>query len=351
MKRTFPPLCLSLGILICLAGFACKRHEAAGPAGKTLPPLSNTADSLPFELNLREFYTGSFHADRPQEWLYEDFHGSQEIDGLPFDVSGYAEVYGERNLQWHKGQLVQRDFTNIMVARKFEELHLIHEARWREAVGCTIATIRLNYDDGSHADFPIKYGVHVQDISRLLTEEKESLTDQETKIIWRGKKPTAFDVNYRLYKTRLTNPHPEKLVISMDIINARSRASYVLAAATVANADAKRPLTTGLPINVPLRNYDGSLIIRVLDDATGVPLADVDCDPWMKIDKSQVVGDPVLTSETGEAVFKYPVSRTSIVGVALSKSGYLPQYGNWKQDSIPPIMIYRMKPLKQAEIK
>jgi hypothetical protein len=120
----------------------------------------------------------------------------------------------------------------------------------------------------------------------------------------------------------------------------------VLAAATVAQADAKRPLTPALPLNVPARNYDGTLTIRVVDDATGAPIAGVDCDPWMKIDKSQVVGDPVLTSETGEAVFKYPVSRTGIVGAAISKSGYNPEFGNWEKDSIPAIMIYRMKAVK-----
>ncbi len=341
MKTAFRPFSLWLCVVISLAGLSCKRHTDA-PADKILPPSGNTADPLPFKLNLRDFFTGSFHADHPDDWLYEDFHGEQVFDRLPFDVSGYAEIYGQRNLQWHQGQQVRKDFTGIKIGRKFDELHLIHEARFREYSGCTLATLRLNYDDGSHADLPVQYGVHVLDISRLLTEEKESLTDPDTKIIWRGKKLTNYDVNRRLSKSRLANPHPEKTVLTMDVIDANTRASYVIAAATVARADAKRRLTPALPLNSPPRNYDGTLTIKVVDDATGGPLAGVDCDPWMKIDASQVVGDPVLTTETGEAVFKYPMARTSLAGVTLRKTGYTTQWGNWTSNNIPPVVTYRM---------
>ena len=332
-------LLLALFVAATLTG--CKRHESA--PGKSVQPSSNVSGSLPFKLNLKEFYTGGYHADRPQEWLYEEFHGEQIFDGVPFDVNGYCEAYGERSLQWHRNQNVRRDLTGILIGRKFDELHLIHEARFREYAGCTIATLRLNYDDGTHAELPIQYAVHVQDISRLLTEEVELLADPDSKIIWRGQKQTEYEVNHRLYKTRLQNPHPQKTVMTMDVINARTRASYVLAAATVVSADARREITPGLPLNVPARYYDGTLTVRVLDSATDKPLAGVDCDPGMQIGKSNVVGDPVLTDENGEAVFKYPTSRTTNAYVIISKPGYVQQYGSWEKDSIPATNVIRLQ--------
>ena len=319
----------------------CKKKSVTGlPAS----PLANASapDPLPFKLELRHFYTGGWHADRPQEWLYEDFHGEQVIDGLPFKVDGYCEAYGKRNLQWHRGQNLPLDLIGIPVGRAFDELHLIHEARFRETPGCTIANLRLNYVDGSHADLPIQYGYQVLDISRLLPEETEVIADSQTKIIWRGKKLTSYDVNRRLTKSLLVNPHPEKIVQTMDVLNAHTRASYVLAAATVARRDAGRTVTSGLPPNVPARHYNGTLTIRVVDDLTGLPIANADCEPGMQIDQANTVGDPVLSDVNGEAVFRYPTARTKSLYLIVGHPDYQQQYRSWLEGQIPVTNIFRL---------
>lgn len=347
LKLFFPVMFAAACVLAIAPG--CGREETKPAPGSKLPPAANAPDPLPFKLDLHGFYTGSFHPDRPQEWLYEDFHGETVVDSLPFAVNGYAEAYGERNLRSHQGQQVKRDLVGILVGRKFDELHLIHEARFREYAGCTLATLRLNYDDHSHADLPVQYGVHVFDVSRLLPEETEEISDPDTKLVWRGKKTTEWEVTRRLTKSRLLNPHPEKTVLTMDVINARTRASYVIAAATVARADAKREITPGLPLNAPPRRYDGTLKVHVADAATGKPLAGADCDPAMNIDKSYVVGDPVLTDANGDAIFKYPTARTHDVSVAVRKDGYSVEYGQWHEGAVPATNVFRLQPAEQKQ--
>lgn len=331
------------GLIISACIFiGCKKKS--DPAIPAQPHAESSApDALPFSIELRHFYTGGWHADRPQEWLYEDFHGEQVIDGLPFKVDGYCEAYGKRNLQWHQGQDLPLDLVGIRVGRAFDELHLIHEARFRETAGCIIANLRLNYADGSHADLPIQYGYQVLDVSRLLPEETEVIADPQTKIIWRGKKLTSFDVNRRLTKSLLVNPHPEKLVQTMDVLNAHTRASYVLAAATVARrAAASRTVTAGLPLNVPARHYDGTLTIRVVDDLTGLPIANADCEPGMQINQANTVGDPVLSDINGNAVFKYPTAQTTNIYVIVGRPDYEQQSQSWQAGLIPRTNIFRL---------
>jgi len=71
---------------------------------------------------------------------------------------------------------------------------------------------------------------------RLPSEEKELLTDPDTKICWR-RPPVQYKSPIRLFKSKLTNPSPEKVVESMDVVSARNLATYTLIAVTVAKRE------------------------------------------------------------------------------------------------------------------
>lgn len=274
---------------------------------------------------------------------YNGYSGHQIVDGLPFDIDGELVLYGksaaERNVL-HPDQI-----EGIKIDRKFDELHLIHAMQWREYYGCPVATVRLNYEDATHSDFPIRCDFQVSDWNRLLTENEEIIADPDTKIIWRG--PGAAKGTGRLFKSVLHNPFPDKKVKSMDIISTRSSASYMLAAATVAQSDPRREVTPPRPL-YPSRQFDGTLNVLLLDRQTGAPVVGAEVyTAWVTEDIS-LVGDPILTSSNGIAVVKYPVGKTQDLGIMVKKSGYQTcddNWGNtWNGDNIPKNITYQLTP-------
>lgn len=143
---------------------------------------------------------------------FQNLIGTQSFDGLPFRIEGRGWVYGSKEAERNgKPNNAYADFLGIAVGRKFDELHLLHASRWQEAYGRDIAIIRAHYEDGSTNDWPIIYGAQVRDWQRLHSEEKESLSDTNSKIVWKGEpRTTAMSSAVRIFKTKFVNPFPEK---------------------------------------------------------------------------------------------------------------------------------------------
>ena len=306
---------------------------AQTPAGGSTPaaaPASN-ADGLPFVLNLKSPYQAGAAGTHP------GYLGRKTVDGLPFEVNGEAMFSGKNNDA--RGNSSAKEMRGVQLGRKFEELHLLHSASWREYHGCPVAVIRLHYADGASYDFQIRYGFEVNDWNRLLSEEQEIISDPDTKIIWRG--AGVYQGTGRLFKSVLLNPSPDKQVDSLDIISTGSRASYVLAAATVARRDPQREVTSALPLE-PDRHFDGVLKVTVVNDKTGDPMPGVDVSPSMSVNGDGVIADPVLTDSNGVAVVKYPADKTSSLGVQVSKAGFAEKTGSWQRDNIPNAETFRL---------
>jgi uncharacterized GH25 family protein len=168
----------------------------------------------------------------------------------------------------------------------------------------------------------MRFGGHVRDWQRMGSEEKELLTDQNTKIIWRGPGMHSLNSTMRLFKTMLANPHPEKVVTTMDVVSTRHLASYTVVAATVANHDASRPVTPPCPAGEPERHFDGALMVRVTEEGSGQPVAGALVQPGMIVDGIGVIAIPFLTSEKGEGVLRYPVESVTHVWASVEREGY-----------------------------
>ena len=282
------------------------------------------AQSLPCTLRLHHFYSVRFDQGRP----FDGFVGEQTIDGLPFNIHGQVELHGKRNNAPLKVK-------GIPVHLAFDELHLIHDVVWEDPVGLTVATIRLNYQDGSHHDFPVKYGLNVADWNRLLTEETETLDEPDNKII-RHYGGVNKGVG-RLFKSVFHNPYPAKEVATIDLIAGDGWSAYRLMAATVAKSDPNRTVTPGLPLNDPPRHFDGEVKIKVIDDQSGAPVANAYINAFGNVSGEGIVFPPLRTDAQGEAILKYPVSETSSVGFSPYKDGYLNRSGwnSWQSGAIP----------------
>jgi beta-lactamase regulating signal transducer with metallopeptidase domain len=334
-------LVVALG-LVTLTDAQPQKHNSVFSQGTSMERVANENDELPRVLDLNPYYTWRFVSAKGTNKSFQSIHGRQVIDGLPFDIDGQCVLYGRSEAHWweSQGKTYPDEITGIEIGRKFAELHLIHTAWWHEFHGCPIATIRLHYSDGDTVGFQLRYCVHVL-ANRLPTEERETLTDPHSKLIWLG--PGSWNDSSRLVETVLQNPFPGKIVESMDVISTRSRTSYALVAATVANADRHRKMTSAVPLNRPGRRFDGSLKLRVLDKETGEPIAGVDVYPNMMMDGVGLVADPMLTSNSGEAIVKYPIARTRSLGVEMTKPGYQSESASWPDVSIPNAITYRLK--------
>ena len=269
---------------LLLAGVLAVTGTANAQTDKaTVATTTNVADnSLPCVVDLTPYYVKKYKG-RTKSGL---FTGHQVIDGLPFELGGECILYGKDNADRNSVaySVSKMEVTGIKIGRKFDELHLMHSVNGAAP--------------------------------------------------WKG--------THRLFKSMLRNPFPDREVVSMDIISNRSRAAYVLEAATVARSDPHREVTAGLPLNQPDYHYDGTLTVTVLDKETGAPIVGAEVNPSMSIDKAGVVADPVRTSADGVVRVKYPVSRTSYIGVQVSKHGYAGRRGHWPSNGIPTEITYRL---------
>jgi protocatechuate 3,4-dioxygenase beta subunit len=295
----------------------------AQPGGTATTPGSQAKSTEPLILDLSKFQKEKFVTNGKTNELWQSLVGRQVYDGLPFMIEGWGCVYGSKLGPEKEGETpTYPDLIGIPVGRQFEELHLLHLSQWAEVEGQEIATIRLDYADGTKHEFPILFGGHVRDWQRMAPEEKELLTDPNTKIIWRGPGMQNLHSTMRLFKSMLANPHPEKVVTAMDVVSTKHLAGYTLVAATVANHDASLPVTPPSPSAEPERHFDGAMMIRVTEHGSGQPVPGALVQPGMVVDETGLIGIPFLTSATGEGVVRYPVGRTTRISVSVEKEGY-----------------------------
>lgn len=320
-----------------------KKHEGfvfrgtEKPEVKPAPATPNAGSQEPITLDIARFYRD------PAGWAnnpLKPFSGRQILDGLPFQIDGQAILYGQTVAERHLMDLPDT-LAGIHVGRKFDELHLIHHVEWPDVEGQAVARIRLNYADGTKYEFTLLYGGHVRDWYRLPAEEKETLTDPDTKVCWR-RPPVQYNAPIRLFKSLLRNPYPQKVVETIDVVSARNLASYTLVAATVANRDPNRPMTPPVPPGEPERHFDSELSVHVVDQATGQPIAGALVDPGMTVDNEGVVVSPFYTSSGGDGVVRYPEKRTSAIYVSVKKEGYAERTSLWLAGSIPDQFTFRL---------
>jgi len=288
-------------------------------------------------VDLKPFSQSPFKASEK----YAGMTDQPVFDGLPFDLACSLELYGTQNAD--RGNNLPRKITGIPVGVAFDELHLLHCAAWEEVQDCPVAILRLHYEGGGSQDFEIKYGVHLSDWNRLPSEAEEVLTDPDSKIVWRGE--GVYGGTGRLFKTVLRNPHPERVVKSMDLFSAGTRVSYQLLAATVAKSGPQRAVTPGLPLNQPAFHFDGALKVIALDARTGKPIPGADVYWHGEIAGQGIVAPPQLTGTNGVTVIKYPLAGTEAFDIQVAKPGYNMSWGNWIRLNKTSEMTFRLEPL------
>jgi protocatechuate 3,4-dioxygenase beta subunit len=319
-------------------GLASAASASAGGAATT--PAGVTTDTKPLILDLSRFQKEKFVTGEKTNANWQTVVGRQVFDGVPFQIEGRGCVYGKKlGLETRGDTPTHPDFIGIQVGRKFDELHLLHATQYAEVEGQEIALIRLNYADGTKHEFTIRFGGHARDWQRLPSEEKELLTDPNSKIVWRAPGNPGQKATMRLFKSMLANPHPEKVVTTMDVVSTKHLAAYDLIAATAANHDPNRPVTPPVLAEAPERRFDGALTVRVTERASGKPVAGALLDPRMNVGEVSAGAIPVLTSATGEGVIRYPVGSAISVSVSVQKEGFASRQAALDLESSPTNLL------------
>ncbi len=244
------------------------------------------------------------------------------FDGLRFDLRGQVALFGQTSAE--RNQVFPVAVEAGPVNAKFDELHLVHHTQWPDAEGETVGRVRLHYEDNSTHEIEIVYGRQVRDWFFLPSYEVETVSDPESKVIWRD--PQRDNNNLkgfrRLWKTRFANPHPDKLVRSLTFRSTRRYAAYSVIAATAANADEKRAVTESIPFDEPPRKFTGRISVTVVNANTGGPVAGAVLDPGTVTKGAGVVCEMLRTDKDGKAEFRYWHEETTSIWFRVMAAGY-----------------------------
>ncbi len=275
------------------------------------------------------------------ERFFTDFTGKQVVDGIPFAIDGRTTLFGKSTAS--RGDDNIEIMRNVKVGRTIEDLHLIHHTFWPDVDGEVIAHVWLNYADGSSYIIPIRFGHHIRDWFNVPSFEKETVTDANTTICWR-RDPVQFKAPVRLYKTRLTNPLPDKVVETIHFSSAGNLSSYSLLAATVSDAveiDGDEIRDTGTD-----RKFDAKVNVSVVNDVTGKPIEKALVQIFMLVEEESVVGTPIYSSADGKGTIPYPTEHTARISASVTKDGYRAKSQTW-QVPIPADAEFRLTPVRE----
>ncbi|MGD0816525.1 MAG: carboxypeptidase regulatory-like domain-containing protein [Verrucomicrobiota bacterium] len=331
---------LALILLAAVATGGLTDAQADGGGGVSMDsPAANAGDPLILDLSR---FLEPLATLNGMTAMFTNLTGRKQFDGLPFEIDGQAILFG-RSYASREGTNYPERLEGIRIGRKFDELHLIHYCAWLDTDGSAVARIRLNYADGSKYEYQILYGGQVRDWFLQITEEKEQVADPNTKICWRSTGTNTPMGSLRLFKTTFKNPHPQKIVDSMDVISTRSQGSYVLVAATVAQRDPARSTTPPLAWIEPQTFHD-SLVIHVQDKETGKPIEGAEVISMFCSDKRCDWATPVHTSASGEGVVRYSSTNTKSISIVVDKEAYGSRRVQWELNQVPDVYTFKLSP-------
>jgi hypothetical protein len=336
-------LVLSVSCLFWVAVLVTATHGATHGADSEQPIADRSLN--PFQLDLSAYYVKNNDSISRVQALV----GQHVFEGLPFDVGGQIRLYGESAVGRQDAN--PHTVNGIRVDRKFAEIHLVHHAMWPDVHGEAVAHVSLNYTDGTRFVFPICYGLHVRDWFNLPSYGKETVDDPSTTICWRGE-PVVYNAPVRIFKSKIKNPRPEKMVDTMDLISGENLAVYNLLAATVTDGavtDGAVP-EEGVPEveqQVLDRDFDAQLNLFVVDDVSGTPLASALVMTGMEVEGFGVISSPLRTTAAGEASIAYPKSETESIWVEVKRPGYQNNSERWGLP-LPEDFTIRLKPIAAA---
>jgi RNA polymerase sigma factor (sigma-70 family) len=301
---------------VALGIYGLRLAAIRGDRATTITPIPLTA-----------YYDNASSWHRPGEWEAVP-HGHQMFGGVPFEADGLLMLTGQGARYDKKGyrERVER----IAVGKRFERLHLLHTAHYQAKDETPYARLVLHFADGSDAAFQLLYGRHARDWWRSKSESFSTLSDPDSKVVWRGDGLAKTAWTRRLFKTTFENPKPNEEVTTMDLVSEGAMPNTTILAISVgpANLPAPKDDPPGLP--EPNEPYDGEIRFTAVDAENGQPVANVK----LKINGEErgggFRGPDVVTDAKGECVIKHPGPSTVSLSAQASGVGVTPTRIRWQ---------------------
>ena len=141
------------------------------------------------------------------------------FSGIPFNLTAPKKNNGKAMISLrskNRALKLPASAKNIAVNKKADTFSFIHAANYVPSQrGVTIANYILKYEDGTSATLPVRSWIEIGD---WFAPKKI----EQGRICWTGSNRTAPVVG--VYLTTWDNPHPNKVVKSIDIIGALTNA-------------------------------------------------------------------------------------------------------------------------------
>jgi hypothetical protein len=152
--------------------------------------------------------------------------GGETFGGIVFNIEDGIVHLGSTIVDRHPEKV-----EGISVGSKCLKLHILHATcfgggpnkpgnQLHVADGTVIGKYVIHYSDGTGEDISIVYGEDVRDWFYVDDEAKTT----RGKIVWNGENGRAVEVGakIRLYMMSWENPHPEKVIASIDYVGKKS---------------------------------------------------------------------------------------------------------------------------------
>lgn len=263
------------------------RSHAAAPPGRVV-------DLKPFATKSQFDYIGTPWAT-PKTSL--------AVDGVPFQIDGIVELFGAGS--GRSGNGGPRKVEGLPVNGAFAELHFLGATAWSDPDSTVIARAVLNYDDGTKAELPIAYGLHVRDWFVPRREPAKPMLAAGVAEALRGECPESarYDKHYRFTRFILQNPQPTKRVKTIDLVSAERQSSLMVAALSLSETSVAAKGTVepaiakeALPNGSARSGAKAVLRGRVLSEA-GEPLAGAEV---------RIIGVRNVGTEENDAIGDHP---------------------------------------------
>ncbi|MBI2946707.1 MAG: hypothetical protein HYY23_03615, partial [Verrucomicrobia bacterium] len=187
---------------------------------RVIPPRDPRADAPLIDLS--DHYTGA---------ITEGFRvGMQKLGGVSFDVRGQIELFGLGAEA--RGHRHPEKVSGIKIQQRCARLHFLHsvEGGAYRTEGEPLATLVVAYANGQSEKLAIQNRVHAGG-----DRSGSEYAPKQAEAVWIGTNPFANSLQWSvwLYKYTWANPHPDWEISHIDLVSAKTEASYVLLAMSV----------------------------------------------------------------------------------------------------------------------
>lgn len=216
--------------------------EASQAVAETNEASTDTTDAEAQPLDLTKYYglkAEQFDAIKQYPWPTVP-RGSQTLAGVPLEIGGMFALYGEENAK--RGLKYPEELRGIEVGRPFESLYICHTAFFSESDDTPLCEVRFRYDDGSTESDQILFGSDARNWYVNATDNEIGPSGKRSTLAWSGE-GMANDrpQKIRMCLTTIANPHPKKMVQTIDLVSTKSRSASCILAMTVGKAGMMQP--------------------------------------------------------------------------------------------------------------